>query len=157
MNLNTNMTSRLTELVEEYRAVCRLQDWAIRVAVGPTKDPARGACSAMPEYREADVVFDVESWETGDDAEEIVSHEVVHCVTWPLMHVAEELAGEDTVRQEWVRVETERTNTDVAQIILKQVRRAKKAEERLAEVQKEVKALKKALQDKGLDKTKFPE
>ncbi len=135
MDLNEMLWERLDGLVASYRDAYLLEDWTIRVQVGPVADEeaedphgVRAACHADPEYREATLGFNVEAWKTGDDIEEMVAHEMAHPVLWPLSHVAEILAGEDPRLQEWVRIEMERVTTDVGQAFYRLMRRIRELE-----------------------------
>jgi hypothetical protein len=112
--------------VEQYREPLGLDRWQIRIVAGEQVDPdATASCDAQPEYRSATLSFDLAKMKTGDDLEEFVVHEMVHCLTWPIHTCAETLAGKDPRLQEWVRFAAETTTTDCAESILRLMRRAR--------------------------------
>jgi len=119
--VSLELHDRIREVFEDYRELMGLHRWVIRFANGRPDDldPCKGACLAMPEYREATLVFDLERFETGDDIEEMVVHEMVHCLTWEIVHVAEVLAMDDPRLKEWVRFTEERHTTDLAEAFIR--------------------------------------
>lgn len=129
------MQEHISAQLEKIREALGLDRWTITPTIGPLED-SRAACAAMPEYREAKIILDLEKLQTGDDIDEILCHEATHCITWPLHAVAEHLANaladsmpkshQDAMRallQEQVRVAAEQVTTDVGHIILRHLRR----------------------------------
>ena len=102
-----------------------LDRWNLLVVNAKPDDPepCKASCLAMPEYTMATLTFDLTRLETGDDLEELVVHEMAHCLTWGLANVAETLAGDDPKLREWVRLEEERATCQVAESFLR-MRRA---------------------------------
>lgn len=136
MNTNRLLQPHIEAVLDAIREPLELDRWTLKPEAGALEE-GRGACSAMPEYREAALVFDLDRFQTGDDVAEMVVHEVTHCHTWPIHAVAEHLAhaladvlpeptrdGMRKLLQEWVREEAERTTTDVAYTYLRLLRRA---------------------------------
>lgn len=131
------LESTVLDTVNQLREPLGLDRWAFYVENGDAGDDARAACNAMPEYREATIVFNFDAMKTGDDLDEFVVHEMTHCHTWPLHAVAEQLANaladslpqyaRDALRkklQEEVREAAERVTTDVGHAYLRLLRRA---------------------------------
>jgi hypothetical protein len=122
-------------VLEAIREPMGLDRWTITPSVEAIPD-ARACCSAMPEYREAKILFDLDKLQTNDDLDEIIVHESTHCLTWPLHAVAEHLANalaesmpethREAMRkllQEQVRVAAEQVTTDVGHAFLRMFRR----------------------------------
>lgn len=126
----------VTSLIEKIREPLALDRWEIRTKAEPIAD-ARAYCLASPEYRSADIVFDFDKLQTGDDVAEIAVHEATHCHTWPLHALAESLANaladampeyaREALRKqhlEQVRLAGEQVTTDVGHTYLRLLRRA---------------------------------
>lgn len=99
---------RIEQLVRHYQALTGLERWDITVEFAPDKDEA--ACSADDEYMRATLTFDLGRIEPAYD-EDYVRHEILHCHTWELLRVAEQLAKHDKVALEMVRAASERCTT----------------------------------------------
>lgn len=155
---DAKLPAHIQNLVDEYREPLGLDRWDIRLEVGamPEDDRAKAACTASPEYREATVQFDLDRLKTGDDVEELVAHELGHCLLWPLHEEAEGLAegladcflivggAQAAVRKvlaEEVRKAAERSATDLGHVILRYHRRLRAAKAELATMKKELKEL----------------
>lgn len=118
-----SLEDRVHELIKQYRSIMGLDPWVLHVVRVEHQegDPEahKASCTAQSEYRQAALTFDFNRMETGDDLEEIVLHELAHCLTHPLEHVADTLAGDNPILQEWVRHNTERTVTDIGEAFLR--------------------------------------
>lgn len=101
-------------LVRAWQSRLRLGDWTIHVEFTKLDDHYAN-CSASPEYFEATIQFDPESSRV-DEA--TIIHELLHCYTQGIAHVAEELAGSDAAIKEWVRIEEERLVTSLEHMVL---------------------------------------
>lgn len=131
-----SLADHLTRVVEKLREPLGLDRWQIRVSTEAIEE-SRAYCLASPEYREADLCFDLDKLKTGDDIDELACHEMAHCHTWEIHQIAEELANAlaesapDSMRDglrkmllERVRRAGEATTTDVGHTYLRLARRA---------------------------------
>lgn len=145
-----NLPDHIIELVEKLKEPLNLDRWVIKLEHGPLDDTA--ACSAMPEYKTATLGFNLEKLATGDELDEIVVHEMMHCHTWPTFDLAEALGNAmsemapKTMRAplraiwtEQVRLAGEDVNTQVSFVVLKLLRRLWAAERELKEVKRKLK------------------
>jgi len=88
-----------------------LGHWTVEVEFSEL-DGYAADCHAQPEYLQAKLRFD-----TGSDIDEdTVIHELLHCYTHGLAHVAEQLAGADDRWKEMVRIEEERLTTSLEKL-----------------------------------------
>ena len=131
------LSTRIAELVEKYKPLLGLSEWTIRIANGEPNDTpedkqCKAACLAAPEYQDATLFFSLDRIETGDNLEELVLHEMTHCLTWPISGCANTLAGDDPRLQEWVRIEEERSTTLCSVAILHMAAYILQLEEALA-------------------------
>ena len=69
-----------------------LDKWTLRLESGAIPEGHRADCEAWPAYREATIRVDYESLTTGEDVDEMIVHELTHCITGPLHDLTEELA-----------------------------------------------------------------
>jgi len=75
-------------------------------------DPENAAaCTAQPEYYRATININLEELKTKKAILAHVIHEICHIPTWPLYHVASELAEGDAFKTEIVRVNNELATT----------------------------------------------
>jgi hypothetical protein len=131
-----------------------LDRWSIKIQLGEIED--KGSCTALPEYKEAVLQFNLEKFETGDEPDEIAVHEASHCHTWPIHTVAEDLAklvadmspeymreGLRTKLLEEVRYAGEDATTQVGFTYIRLLRRLWKQEEELKVLRAEVRTLRK--------------
>jgi hypothetical protein len=144
-NQQSPLVSQVQEHVKFYQPAMGLEKWTIRLMASDKdgegeKEPCKASCQAAPEYRDAMVTFTFDRFETGDDVEEIVVHELSHCLTWPQTHIADVLAGEDPKLKEWARLECERVCTDVGEVILALARELKETRKALKEARKRERA-----------------
>lgn len=115
--------TQIHKYVKKWRKILRLQDWRLRVLVRDTtpsddKDPCKGSCHAAPEYREALLTFTLDLIEAEPtDLEELVAHEMSHCISWPLTQMADEFAKQHEGLKEWARIATETVTTDFADLM----------------------------------------
>jgi hypothetical protein len=154
--VSENLAQVFESLVRRMQEPLGLDRWTIKVALGPMEGEDLAGCFARPEYASADLQFDLEKFETGDELDETVVHEMSHPHTWPIHAVAEHNANciaemaPDSMREalrkkllEEVRVAAETTNTQVGFTYVRLLRRLWKAEGELAAARAEVKALRK--------------
>lgn len=99
---------RVLALVQRYQRLLGLERWQIHVMFEADEDGA--ACSADDEYLRADICFDLTKIDEANEAG-TVRHELLHCLTWEMLRVAEHLAKRDRVALEMVRAASERTVT----------------------------------------------
>jgi hypothetical protein len=133
MSIQTHIETTLAAIAEPLG----LDRWSIRPVLDSISD-ARAYCLASPEYREAQVAFDPDKLQTGDDLDEVIVHEAgAHPHTWPLHALAEHQAnaladilpeyareGFRKLLLEQVRVAGEQVTTDVGHAYLRLLRRA---------------------------------
>lgn len=156
-NVEVSITEHIIGMVERLKEPLGLNGWTIKVDAG-TLDDGRAACDAWPEYKHAVLTFDLEKLETGDELDELIVHEMMHPLTWPIHKEAEDLAdlaanmlpesAREPMRikfQEEVRQAGEDANTQVGFIAIRLLRRLWAAEEAVNEARAEIKSLKKQL------------
>jgi len=85
-----------------------LEHWDLRVLFG--EERARAGCVADDEYLYAEITFDLKRIHPSED-EDIVRHEMAHCLTWELVRIGDLLAGKDKHAKELVRAANERCTT----------------------------------------------
>lgn len=149
------MARVINDLIVKMQEPLGLDRWSLRVVVGTLEDLA--ACEAEPEYKKATLWFDTEKFDTGDEPDEVVAHEMAHCHTAPIHDLALKLAAcaaallPEAVRQpiqagfeEWARLAGEDATTQVGFTYIRLLRRLWKAEGEIASLRAEVRSLKKA-------------
>ncbi len=128
-----NLSDHVHALVARYQQALGLEQWDLRVEVRdgtPDDTTEKASCASSPEYRQAVITLHAQQLETGDDLEEIVAHELAHCLAEPLGSAALTLAdaaaaGNPHVAaalREWVRIAEETVVTDVGRVVLRLVR-----------------------------------
>ena len=100
---------RILRLVRRYQRLMGLDRWDVTVRFEVDKEDAAG-CSADDEYLRAMLSFDLNGFPPEDD-DTFVRHELLHCVVWEMLRVAEGLAGENEAAKEAVRAANERCVT----------------------------------------------
>lgn len=90
-----------------------LSGWTIRVGLGDCGGDV-AECHARPEYREADLTFNLANLDP-DALDETVRHELLHCHTWGLWSAAHDAARSEAGR-ELARREHEGLTTVLARI-----------------------------------------
>lgn len=138
------------------QAPLELDRWNIMVTAGPDGGNA-ASCSAMPEYMKATIRVDPDQLETGDELDEDAAHEMAHCHTWPISHVADDLAvalcellpeGFILPFAKLLKASVERaeetTTTQVGRTYIKLLRQVWASEKEIAALKAEVRQLKKA-------------
>lgn len=151
MSLDSELQEEIQRVSKEIQEVLGLDRWDIRLEVSRLDD-ARACCQADPEYKNAVLTFDPEKLRTGDDLQEVIVHEHVHCLLWPLHAVAEQqskalqaLMDEDNknaqgpMLDERVRYAAECATTDFGWVITKLWRRVLKLESELKAVKARLK------------------
>lgn len=134
--VNTALAITILDRVNALKEPLGLDRWSLLCQAGPIEN-ATASCSADPEYKKACLQFDVDSMDTGDDLDEVITHEMTHCHTWPLHTLAEQLAlalaeaAPKYLRKalrkkllEEVRKAGEEVTTDVGHVYLRLARRA---------------------------------
>lgn len=130
------LPEQVNDILATIREPLAVDRWQVRVGNQALPD-CRACCVAQPEYREADLFFDFEKLQTGDDLAELTVHETTHLHTWPLHALCERLANalanslpethREGVREmlhEEVRLAGETVTTDVGHTYLRLLRRA---------------------------------
>jgi len=118
MSSEEEITKHITELLREYIPRLQLEHWDIRTENAPTDEEASLAGAlARPEYRQLRIHFDVPTFTTGDSVEEVVCHELVHALTWPLAAFAHQLCHNNKDLLEVCRYFEEQVTTHVADVI----------------------------------------
>lgn len=79
------MRSRVERMVAKWRPILGLESWGLTVCYDETEHLA--TCAAQPQYEEAKLHFNlrqmrVELPPTLAAVEELVLHELVHCIAW---------------------------------------------------------------------------
>ena len=88
-----------------------LQAWQFTLFFHRLPDSeGKAYCIAEPEYRTAKLGFDLERV-TDVEIEGFVRHEVLHCLIWSIAKLALDMADEDKVLIERVRIEEETLTT----------------------------------------------
>ena len=139
-----------------------LDRWQIKVVFGPAENLA--ACSADPEYRQATIYFDPDRFQTGDELDETLAHELDHCHLWPIATAADDLVlmavellpeavRPATLRylKEQVRRAEEDSATQVGRAYATLFRRLWAAEAALQEAEKETRSLRRQLRERTDD------
>ena len=104
----------ITRLVRVWQKRLHLTEWRISVKVGEFEEEGRfgklsAACVAEPEYLEARVYVDPEhAARVGEDLNRLMCHELAHCLTAELVSIADQWAGDDPGRKEFVKQAHER-------------------------------------------------
>lgn len=106
--LMTPRERKVLRLVRQYQRLMGLHQWDITVQFAADKSVA--SCNADDEYMQAVLTFDLERLAPSDDAA-TVRHELLHCMTWELIRVAEHLARSDRMAKEMIRAASERCTT----------------------------------------------
>ena len=154
--MSTTLPDHIIKTVHDLQEPLNLDRWIIKLEHGDLPDTA--ACSAMPEYKQATIGFNLDKLATGDELDEIIVHEMMHCHTWPSFELAELLAKlvsemlPEPVRaatyeawMEQVRLVGEDTNTQVSYVVIKLLRRLWAAQAEVKELRKQLKAMDKTL------------
>lgn len=102
---------KIRELVREWKPILDLGHWTIDVSFD--KKQWAACCEAKPEYRAANINFYMAKLlpklKLNYELEEFVVHELIHCLTWPTVGIAErliEVIGDPT-GELWKRKEDE--------------------------------------------------
>ena len=145
------------DLLAKMRPALGLDRWQITVITAAEGDDA-ASCSAQPEYRIATVHVNPDKLDTGDELDEIVAHELVHALIWPLSNAADDLriaVGEllpeaqrgaiNRYLEEQNRRAEEDAATATGRAVVTLFRALWRAEAELAATRKELAALKKSL------------
>jgi hypothetical protein len=156
-----SLAEHVVTQVERLQEPLGLTGWSIQCEHGPLEG-AKASCSAEPEYKQATLAFDLEKFQTGDDLDETIVHEMMHMHTWAIHKVGEDLAqlaadmapkymreGLKAKLLEEVRQAGEDTNTQVGFTTIRLLRRLWAAEKERDDVRAELKAAKKALKVAG--------
>lgn len=147
--INTLMQQHVTNVFEKLRPYYGLNDqWQVQIVNSPlTEDEGRACCEAEVEYSSATIKLDFNRLRTGDDVEELLCHELVHIPLGWLHEQAWQLAGlagnllkpthqcNATVEylKEQVRVNAEKSATDIGWVVLRMFRRIQELEAELQE------------------------
>src|SRR5687768_3345749 len=89
--MSENLAQVFESLVRRMLEPLGLDRWTIKV-VSEADPDCTASCSAMPEYQQATIRVDPDKLQTGDELDEIAAHEIAHCHTWPIAHLADDLA-----------------------------------------------------------------
>jgi len=136
--------------------------WTIRPLFGPDPDGNKAACAAMWEYADASISFDPDAIDTGDDLAETIAHEMGHCHLAPIATFADDcmLSLLETVpeahrpalasllRKQLDKAE-EWSMTQIGHTYIRLLRRCWAAEEEIASLKKELRALRRSLDERG--------
>lgn len=109
--------TQIKRIVRKWQKRCLLQDWDVKIDVGPHTDGCRACCEANPEYKEATIHIDPAKV-PDHEMEGTCLHEVLHCLTWRIEHLAECWAGEDTSKFEVARDVAETVVTNLERLCL---------------------------------------
>ena len=101
--------------IARWQARLGLQTWFFRVEFGKVEGGV-AECEAKPEYLKADMRFDLDEIRA-EYLDDYVRHELIHCLVWPLGHVADVLAAGDPKLQEWCRVSEEGLVTALERVL----------------------------------------
>lgn len=142
------LADHIIQTVERLKEPLNLDRWFIKLEHGPLED-ARAACSAEPEYKSATLAFDLDKLQTGDELDEIITHEMMHPHTWATFQLAENLAdlvadstpehmreAQRVFLKEQVRVAGEDVNTQVSFVVIKLLRRLAAAQKDASELRR---------------------
>lgn len=107
---------RIRQLVKSYQRRMGLDGWDIDVrfvkGLMTEGEKVTGTCEARHRYQDAVLEFDLaQIAETGEDADKLVRHEMLHIFSFELAHLAELWAGSEPVRQRVVEESNERLTT----------------------------------------------
>lgn len=148
------------EFVMRVQEPLGLSDWQIHlVDETPAEDiDCKASNNAQPEYHTAYLRFHTDRLETGDELDELITHELTHCHTWGIHTLAEENAviaadclpeaARESFKRgmlEQARIAGEHCTTKIAFVFIRLLRRLWKAEKELAETKSELKSLKKQI------------
>jgi hypothetical protein len=149
----------IAETIREMTEPFGLTGWTLKLQQGSMPD-ATAACTAMPEYRQATLAFDVERLQTGDELDEIIAHELAHCPTWgpyalceSFAHALADLApklhrsGIRKLLIEQCRVANEDATTQVGFTFIRLFRRWRAAGKLAEERRLEIRALKRQVKE----------
>jgi hypothetical protein len=153
--------------IAEMQEPLGLTGWTLKPVVEPLVD-GTAACDAWPEYKVAHLTFDIDKLQTGDELDEIVAHEMMHCHTWAIFKMAEDLAhafaesAPETLRGaltklvlEQVRQAGEDSNTQCGFTVIRLYRRWKAAQADAHDLRRAGRALRRAqkayMADRGND------
>lgn len=119
----TKTKAAINRMIRYWRSKLMMHRWRLRVEFRPTtpegEEAFRASCDAMAEYREAMLRFTTDEIVRDNyDINELVAHELTHCLTHPLESIADLYAKEHPDAKEWVRQATERVVTDIADIFV---------------------------------------
>jgi hypothetical protein len=153
--VSENLAQVFESLVRRMQEPLGLDRWTIKV-VSETDPDATASCAAMPEYQQATIRVDPDRLQTGDELDEIVAHEMAHCDTWAIAHIADDLAvvlaeqlpeGSIQPWAKFLKFQVERaeetTTTRVGHTYIRLLRRLWKAEEELKALRAEMRTLRK--------------
>lgn len=84
---------QIKKLIREWKPVLDMSHWTIEVTFH--KEEYAASCYAEPEYRNAHLNFYLgkllPKFKINYELEEFVVHELIHCLSWPLVDITENL------------------------------------------------------------------
>lgn len=157
MGPSTEVGRYIRSKIAEMQEPLGLTGWTLKPVVGPLVD-GTAACDAWPEYKVAHLTFDIDKLATGDELDEIISHEMTHCHTWAIFKMAEDMAiafAESAPKllrgaltklvMEQVRQAGEDSNTQCGFMAIRLYRRWQAARKLADEQKREIRSLKQEL------------
>lgn len=109
---------RLVGIVREFygMAAWKISFTWLKTMAETDDGDGRAQCSATPEYMEAELQFVLDAIRD-DELTEIVTHELLHPLLWPMTAVMDRWAGTDPDRQEAARLALETTTSWLDRIL----------------------------------------
>lgn len=106
--------------IRHWKVRLGLHEYKVGVEFGPdpdTEDDADAECTAMPEYMQASIRFNLDTIPHGD-IDAYVVHELLHIPTWRLVNFARVMCAGDAVKLETLREHEELLGTYLERLVL---------------------------------------